>query len=335
MANQMVAQKNVSITAYLMDGAVKNQINKVVGGKDGDRFISSLMSAVATNPTLQECQNASLVNAALLGYALRLSPSPQLGHFYMVPYNDKKTGGKVAQFQLGYKGYIQLALRSGQYRKMNVLPIKEGELIHWDPLNEEIDIKLIDDEEAREKAPTIGYYASFEYLNGFRKALYWSKEKMISHADRYSQAFSKNATSGRYPKVSYADYEAGNYNKRDEWLYSSFWYKDFDGMAMKTMLRQLISKWGIMSIDMEKAYTADQGAIDRDMNPRYVDNTPEGAIASAQEEISESANTQEIDVAPETPQKAVGPSEQNAQRTKPATQSGQQGQAEAIPQPDF
>ena len=106
----------------------------------------------------------------------------------------------------------------------------------------------------------------FEYLNGFQKILYWSKSQMIKHADKYSPAFSAGATSGKYPKVSFADYEAGKYDKNDEWLYSSFWYKNFDGMAKKTMLRQLISKWGIMSTDMVQAMESDSGIINANEN---------------------------------------------------------------------
>ena len=235
----------LSFTAYLTQDAVRANVNKVVGGKNGDRFMSAIISAVNTNPALQECNNASIVSAALLGETLKLSPSPQLGQYYMVPFEDKKRGEKVATFILGYKGMIQLALRSGQYKKLNVLAIKDGELIRYDPLNEEIEVSMIQDEEEREKAPTIGYYAMFEYLNGFRKTLYWSKSKMLAHADRYSAAFSKDGGNfgrgGRFHRVSFADYEAGNYPQGDEWMYSSFWYKDFDGMAFKTMLRQLIS----------------------------------------------------------------------------------------------
>ena len=127
-----------SLTVYLAKDAVRNQINSVVGGKDGARFISSIVSAVQVNPALQECTNPSIVSAALLGESLNLSPSPQLGQYYMVPYDNSKKGVKEAQFQIGYKGYIQLAIRSGQYKKLNVLAIKEGELIRFDPLNEEI-----------------------------------------------------------------------------------------------------------------------------------------------------------------------------------------------------
>ena len=253
--------QKVSFAAYLTNDAVRANVNKVVGGKNGDRFMSAIISAVNTNPALQECNNASIVSAALLGESLKLSPSPQLGQYYMVPFEDKKRGEKVAQFIIGYKGILQLALRSGQYKKLNVLAIKEGELIRYDPLNEEIEVSMIQDEEEREKAPTIGYYAMFEYLNGFRKTLYWSKAKMLAHADRYSAAFSKDGGNfgkgGRFHRVSFAEYEAGNYPQQDEWMYSSFWYKDFDAMAYKTMLRQLISKWGIMSIDMQTALTTD------------------------------------------------------------------------------
>lgn len=273
------SQKRISIGSYLTGDAVKQRINQVIGGKDGQRFISAVVSAVQTNPGLQECTNQSILSAALLGESLKLSPSPQLGQYYMVPFNDRERG-KVAQFQLGYKGYIQLAIRSGQYKKLNVLAIKDGELIKFDPLNEEIEVRLIEDEEAREAAETIGYYAMFEYTNGFRKAIYWSKKKMLAHADKYSPAFSANGGTvktryGEKTKVSYSDYVAGNFDPKDAWMYSSFWYKDFDGMAYKTMLRQLISKWGIMSIDMASAIDADMAVINDDGTKDYVDNDPD------------------------------------------------------------
>lgn len=247
--NSLTSQKSsqkLGITAYLSNDAVKNQINNIVGGKNGPRFISAIVSAVNTNTQLSQCTNQSILSGALLGESLNLSPSPQLGQYYLVPFNDREKG-KVAQFQLGYKGYIQLAIRSGQYKKLNVLAIKEGELIRFDPLNEEIEVKLIDDEEVREEAETVGYYAMFEYTNGFRKAIYWSKKKMEAHALKYSM--------GYRAKKGY-----------------TFWEKDFDGMAYKTMLRQLISKWGIMSIDMQTAIDADMAVINEDGTKSYVDN---------------------------------------------------------------
>lgn len=243
-------KQGLGITAYLTLDAVKKQINDVVGGKDGQRFISAIVSAVNTNSDLQECTNQSILSGALLGEALKLSPSPQLGHYYLVPFKDKKKG-TVAQFQLGYKGYIQLAIRSGQYRKLNVMAIKEGELEYFDPLNEDIKVNLmVDNWDAREEAPTIGYYAFFELVNGFRKAIYWSKAQMKAHALKYSKGYKKDLEEG--------------------WKYT-FWSKDFDGMAYKTMLRQLISKWGVMSIELQNAIDADMAVINDDGTKNYVD----------------------------------------------------------------
>ena len=237
-----------SIAAFLTKENVQAQIRDVVGGKNGQRFVSAVVSAVNNNPDLQACTNQSIFSAALLGEALNLSPSPQLGHYYMVPFNS--SSGKVAQFQLGYKGYIQLALRSGQYKKLNVVAIKDGELIRFDPLNEEIEVNLIEDEDEREQTATAGYYAMFEYTNGFRKAMYWSRAKMERHALKYSK--------GYQAKKGY-----------------TFWEKDFDGMAYKTMLRQLISKWGIMSIEMVTAMDSDMAVINEDGTKTYVDNMDE------------------------------------------------------------
>lgn len=243
------ANQKQTFSAFLAQDAMKKKINEMVGGEKGQQFVTSIISAVSTNPQLAECDNDSIVSAALLGQALNLSPSPQLGQFYLVPFNDNKRGCKVAQFQIGYKGYIQLAIRSGQYKKLNVLAIKEGELIKYDPLDEDIEVKLIENEEEREKAETIGYYAMFEYLNGFRKTIYWSKQRMEAHALKYSM--------GYRAKKGY-----------------TFWEKDFDGMAYKTMLRQLISKWGIMSIDltMQKALESDMAVINDNGTYDYVDN---------------------------------------------------------------
>jgi len=243
--------QKASLAVYLTNDAVKNQINNVIGGKNGPRFISSIVSAVQANPALQECTNPSILSAALLGESLNLSPSPQLGQYYLVPYANNDANTTEAQFQLGYKGYIQLAIRSGQYKKLNVLAIKEGELIRFDPLNEEIEVRLIQDEEKRENAQTIGYYAMFEYTNGFRKAMYWSKAKMLAHAKKYSPGYRKDLSKG----TQY-----------------TFWSKDFDGMAYKTMLRQLISKWGVMSIDLQSAIDADMAVIREDGTKDYVEN---------------------------------------------------------------
>lgn len=247
VSNTLANRQQPKFSAIISSDGYKRMINNTLGDPArAARFVTAITSAVSTNPDLQTCDAATIVSAGLLGEGLNLSPSPQLGQYYLVPYNDRKNGRKVAQFQLGYKGYIQLAIRSGQYRKLNVLPIKQGELISFDALNEEINVRLIDDERAREEAPTIGYYAMFEYTNGFRKAIYWSREKMNSHAERYSAGYK-----------AHKGY--------------TFWEKDFDGMACKTMLRQLISKWGIMSIDMQKAIESDMGVLSNSGTVDYID----------------------------------------------------------------
>ena len=297
IAKRAEGGKPRTFSAFLTQDAVKRRVNEMVGGRDSQRFMTAIISAVSVNPALAECDYSTILSAAMLGESLKLSPSPQLGQYYLVPFNDKKRGMKVAQFQLGYKGYIQLAIRSGYYKKLNVLAIKEGELVHYDPLEEDIEVHLIEDEEERENAKTVGYYAMFEYTNGFKKAMYWSKAKMISHADKYSQAFSKDAVKARdpkYNKVSFADFEAGKVKESDMWLYSSFWYKDFDDMAYKTMLRQLISKWGIMSIDMQTAMDKDMAAIHDDGSIDYVDGFADSG------EAPPAADGDTIDIDPAT-----------------------------------
>lgn len=244
--------KSPKFSVAIQSDGYKNLINNTLGDpKRAAKFVTAITSAVSANPQLQDCDAGTILSAGLLGEGLNLSPSPQLGQYYLVPYKDNNNKRTVAQFQLGYKGYIQLAIRSGQYKKLNVLPIKQGELISFNPLEEEINVKLIDNETEREKAETIGYYAMFEYVNGFKKAIYWSREKMESHALKYSKGYQK--------KSGY-----------------TFWEKDFDGMACKTMLRQLISKWGIMSVEMEKAVTNDMAVLAENGNVEYVDDITEG-----------------------------------------------------------
>jgi len=247
MNNQLVKRNQNTFSNFIGQDAIKKKINSIVGGDKGQTFITAMVSAVSSNPALAKCDNSTILSAALVGESLGLSPSPQLGHYYMVPFNDSKNNRTVATFQLGYKGYIQLAMRSGQYKKLNVLAIKLGELIDYDPLNEEIKVNLIEDDEERENAETIGYYAMFEYINGFRKTMFWSKKKMLSHALKYSKGFAA--------KKGY-----------------TFWEKDFDSMAYKTMLRQLISKWGIMSVELQKAYASDMAVIKDNNEVEYVDN---------------------------------------------------------------
>lgn len=251
--NTLVKQsEKKTFSTFITQPSVQSKVKHIIG-KNADNFITSIVSAVSANPTLSECTNDSIFSAALLGAGLKLAPSPQLGHFYMVPFENKKKSVKEAQFQLGYKGYIQLAIRSGDYKDINVLAIKEGELIYYNPLSNKYEINLIEDEELRDKTPTSHYYGMFELMNGFTKIIIWPRKKMELHADKYSAAFNLDY----YRKLQNGEKVLDKYGKDITWKLSSFWYKDFDAMGLKTMIRHLLSKWGILSIDMQKAFEED------------------------------------------------------------------------------
>lgn len=261
MGNAVSKSEHIGINAYMMNKGVQKTIINAVGESEKQRFVASVVSAVQMNDKLAECDNDSILCAALLGESLKLAPSPQLGQYYMVPYD------KSAQFQLGWKGYVQLAIRSGQYRKLVASPVKEGELDHYNPITEEFSFNPILDESERNKKPTVGYYGMLELVNGYRKEIYWSREKMEKHAKTYSVAYKKG--------------------------WNTPWKSDFDAMAAKTIIRQLISKWGVMSIDMQRAFDSDMGVIDKNGNVKYVDNEQsiEDRVA---EDIAENANSEEF-----------------------------------------
>ena len=294
MNNQLQTKPKFSLA--IQSEGYKKLINNTLGDpKRASKFIASISSAVATNPSLQKCDAGSILSGALLGEALNLSPSPQLGQFYLVPYDKKEYNQQTkkweivssnAQFQLGYKGYIQLALRSGQYRDLDVLEIRDGEFLGRDKFTGKHKFEFIEDEIKRESKPIIGYMAYFEDVSGFKKTLYWTKEKMQKHAIEYSQAYASDIKK----KTSY-----------------SFWSKDFDGMAFKTMLRQLISKWCQMSIEFQEAFVKDQTVINTDGSYDYVDNneinlepladnviesTEEGIVEQSRQESGPQSDTQ-------------------------------------------
>ena len=204
------------------------------------KFAADITSYVASNKMLQDCDNASILTAALQGNALNLSPI--LGEYWVVPYKNKD--GYKAQFQLGVQGRIQLALRSGEYRKLGANEIREGEYKGRDPRTGEAIIEYIADDVKREAAPVVGYYAYFELLNGFFKSEYFSKEKTLQWAARYSKAFDRDL---------YERFIAGKVTDWKEQLKcSSPWYERFDTMGCNTVLKQVL-KWGPKSTEMRKA----------------------------------------------------------------------------------
>jgi recombination protein RecT len=238
-----VARQADTFSNWITGEGVKSKITAMVSGARGEQLVTAIVTAVNQNAQLGQCERGSILSAALTGAALNLFASPSLGHFYMVPY-----GGK-AQFQLGYKGMIQLAMRSGDYLSINAVELREGELRAWNPLTEEIDVEMETDATVREALPVIGYLARFKLLNGFTKTIYWSREKVIAHAKRFSKSFSKK---------------------------DAPWQEHFDRMAKKTVLRELIGGWGVMSVQMERAHTADMAVIRDDGSFDYID-MPEGS----------------------------------------------------------
>ena len=305
MSNNLPAQR-MTFGQFLTTTGTQNLIQRTLGETShAQRFTAAILSAVSVTPALQECDPKTILSGAFLGDALNLSPNPQIGRFYLVPFKDKKNPyGNVAVFVLGFKGYLELAIRTGQYRNINVMPIKEGEITKpWDALTETIGIKMIEDDDKREKAPTVGYYAFFEMLNGFRKAMYWTKDKMLSHADKYSAAFHSDQyrllVDGKIPGITLSDIQAGKYFE-DRRLYdiakkmSSFWYKDFDSMGCKTMLRQLISKWGILSIDIQRAFDADDHVVSDAGDP--LPELPEPPMDDAPDFVQESDKGKQVSV---------------------------------------
>lgn len=281
MANELQVQNTGKyIASYLGSDAVKASVAKVVNEKNMDRFVTSIVSAVQANPTLAKCTNQSILSAALMGESLQLPPSPQLGYYYFVSYKNKKqingkwTEMEEASFQLGWKGMVQLAIRSGLYKNIVCNVIKEGE-IEYNPITEEISLHPITDPAEREKAKTIGYYAAFELLSGFKKQIFRPIEAIQAHAKQYSKSY-------RYDL---------NYGKK-----SSPWSTNFDAMAKKTMLRELLGKWGIMSVEMQQAYVNDMGVIDDDGSVRYVDNQ-QTIEEKVHEDIAVNANSQEFEEA--------------------------------------
>ncbi len=269
MSNEVATKKTEgTVLSYLGKEEVRASISKVLGTKT-DSFCTSIISAVKANPELAKCTNNSLINAALIGTTMGLLPSPQLGQMYFVPYKNNKTGYYDAQFQMSYKGYVQLAIRSGQYEKIVVSDVREGELKGYDPFTESMTFSPIMDYEARRNAPIVGWYSYFKLLNGFEKSLYWSDRKMEEHAKKYSISYKTDIENGTK---------------------KSFWSKNYPEMAKKTVLKHLISKFGILSIDLQTAIVNDQAIIDEDGQSEYIDNPTENEVVEpAKPNIADSA----------------------------------------------
>lgn len=233
----------------------KNQLtleylDQVLGKEKREVFVANLLALVSNNTKLQECEPFGLMHVALKATTLRLPLDPNLGFAYIIPYKNNRENKTEAQFQIGYKGFVQLAIRSGQFRSINVTEIKEGELLHEDMLTGDLTFKRAA-ANVREGLKTIGYAAFFRLNNGFEKTLYYTIEAVEAHAKKYSQTYGSKYESTRN---------------------SSKWATDFDAMAKKTVLKMLLSKYAPLSVEMQQAVVVDQAVFDKDGKERYIDN---------------------------------------------------------------
>lgn len=267
-ANAVQAVENEKkITRWLNNETVKQKFVDVLN-KGADGFIASLLSLVNENPTLQKCEPETVLTASLTAATLKLPISKNLGFAYIVPYKGK------AQFQMGWKGYVQLAERTGQYKTINADVVYEGQI-------EDVDFvtgKIVRGVKKSDKV--IGYVAYIEMINGFSKTLYMDKETMESHAKKYSMSYAYDLKDGTK---------------------SSVWSSNFNAMATKTVLKLLISKYGIMSVDMQNAgmataLAADSSVITEDGQYVYVDKG--GTFDAANKEINANANVEVFEAKP-------------------------------------
>ena len=263
--NQAVDPSKLGLKALMNTPTMKSKFKEVLKEKS-DGFMASVLNLVNNDSYLSSVDPMSIVTSAMVAASLDLPVDKNLGYAWIIPYKGK------AQFQLGYKGYIQLVQRSGQYQSLNVIEVYEGELRGWNRLTEQFEF----DPEGRLSDKVIGYVGYFELLNGFKKTVYWTKQEIELHKRKFSK--------------------------------SDFgWKKDFDAMAKKTVLRNMLSKWGILSVEMQKATVTDENVV-KDINENgdilsdtnVEEDIPERKeaekvedVSSAFDEYEETANTDE------------------------------------------
>lgn len=232
-SNQL-AERPASVKDYLALPAYRDRFHEVMG-KRANQFMAAIVAS-SQLPSLKDAEPRSVIAAAMVAATLDLPVNPTLGQAHIVAYQG------VAQFQIGYKGLIQLALRSGQYKRLNSGPVSDGVFTGYDMVGEPI----LDFTKNDPVAEAAGYYCAFETLNGFTKIVYWSRQQAEAHAKRFSKAYAKG--------------------------YSTPWKSDFDSMATKTVIKAALGKWGLLSVEMQKAVVHDQGAQgDVDADVQYVD----------------------------------------------------------------
>ncbi len=247
MSNQLTLAQTIKAPSV-------NEFLDNVLGENKKQFLSDLMALQEGTPKLKDCDQMQLIKCAVTATALNLPLNKNLGYAYVIPYENKNAKITEPQFQMGYKGYIQLAMRTGKYKTINVCEVRQGEMIRNKFTGEVAFIEELPNNEI------IGYLAYFKMLNGMEQSVYMSIEEVTDHADRYSMSFSKD----NYKKLL-----NNEINQKDMWKFSSPWYKQFDVMAKKTVLKQLLTRWGVMTTELSTAVDMDQTNGEKN---NYIDN---------------------------------------------------------------
>lgn len=236
----------LTINQTMNSAAVQHKFEKLLGAR-APQFISSVLQTVNNNKLLSKADPATIMNAAATAASLDLPINQSLGRAWIVPFKGQ------AQFQIGYKGFVELAQRSGKYRAINAITVYENQYKGFNSLTEEIDGDFSQDG----AGAVVGYAAYFELLNGFKKTVFWSREKVEQHAKRFSKSFNNGP-----------------------------WKTDFDSMAKKTVLKHTLSNWGVLSVEMQTATIADQAVQPEEGAFQYVDNVVDVEAQNAEEETS-------------------------------------------------
>lgn len=277
MANNLQVVKKL-----LNTNEMQARFREILGQK-APQFMASITNAVSSNSYLQQCDANSVMAAALVAATLDLPIDNNLGFSAIVPYKDK------AQFQMMYKGFIQLAIRSGYYEKMNYSEVYEDELESYNPITGEVTF-VTDFSKCKQRAEgqadkIIGYYAWFRLKTGFSQELYMSRAEVNNHARKYSQSYRTDIAKGKQ---------------------SSRWSVDFDAMAKKTVIKQLLSKWGILSVDMQRAIQEDQKVYEPDGVGTYADNSDDVQVETVVDAFAQAEGKALPEPQPQEPQKAQG-----------------------------
>ena len=259
-------QGKKKFSVLIKEDTYKNLINGTLQDpKRATRFIANISTAVALNPKLNECDPATILSAGLVAETLNLPLNQSFGRAFLIPFDEKEynpqtrkreTVRTVCQLQIGYKAFVEMALRSGQYESISATEVREGEYLGRSEETAEPIFSFITDDDIREEKPIVGYMASFVTIYGFKKKIYFTKKKMENHATTYSTAYASDKKYG----TSY-----------------SYWSKSaesYDEMAKKTVLKQLLSKWGVLSAELQEAIIKDQSVIKSNGDYEYVDNQP-------------------------------------------------------------